>query len=377
VPHSCPPPVDLDRIASLDAMRGLAVVIWWLSEVGVPRVYRFPSGYVTDALSAQLSRSFWHGITVRDALLPAFCFIAGGSIAPAFRRRKSAGQTNRDLAWRIARRVVLLFIIGLACDGGVFDYWPHLRFAGAFQRIAVCYAIAAAMELIAGWRLQAGLAAFLLLDYWVILVFGDGASDAGNRFSLAGNVAAAVDQWILPGRKYFGTWDPEGVLTTIPAITVTIVGLLAGKALSADRQARRSLSLWFVGLGTAAVNLGFLCDFVLPINSYLWTPSFCLVGTGAGLIVLGGLHAALDSSIAASATSIVAAPFVTIGRNALVVVLATLALELGIRVPTIRLPLVHKLLPQGSSSLTTGVLIAVAVIATAVWLDKRRVYITV
>src|SRR6202044_1821433 len=115
--------------------------------------------------------------------------------------------------FRIVRRVICLFVIGLVCEGGLFDHWPSLRFVGAFQRIAICYAFAAFLELSTGRRIQAGLVAFLLLNYWLILDIGTGA-DSMSPFSQNGNIVATVDRVILPGRKYFATWDPDGLLTT-------------------------------------------------------------------------------------------------------------------------------------------------------------------
>jgi len=375
-------PIDSPRIPSIDVMRGLVVLVWILSEIGVPVLCRLPSNFGTDAITAQLSPSFWHGATVYDLILPAFCFIAGASLPPAFMRRREAGKSNRELTLRIARRVVLLFAIGLLCEGGLFDYWPSLRFSnlrlvGAFQRIAVCYALAACLEILAGCRLQAGLAVFLLLDYWVILAFGGDGSSASSRVSLEGNVAAAVDQLILPGRTYFAIWDPLGILTTMPAVAVTIAGLVAGKALSTDRQPRGNVSLWFVALGIAAFNLAFLWNFVLPINSYLWTSSFCLMAIAAGLILLGVLHAVLDTQVIASSTNTAVTPILAIGRNALLVVIATFVLERFIGTHSPRLPLVQGLFPEGSASLAFGILIAIVVITVALRLDRSRTYVTV
>lgn len=368
-------PAHSQRIASIDAMRGLVVLVWMLSEIGVPVLYRLPSNPITDAITAQLSPSFWDGTTIRDLLLPLFCFIAGASLVPAFRRRRETGQSNGDLALRIARRAALLFAIGILCEGRLFEYWPSLRLVGAFQRIAICYVLVASLELFTGWRLQAGLAAFLLFDYWMILAFA--RAESSSPFSPDGNVAAAIDSAILPGRKYFATWDPEGILTTIPAVAVTIGGLLAGKTLSTDRPSRGRINLWFFGLGIAACDLALLWDIVLPINSYLWTPSFCLVAIAAGLILLGVLHAVLGARGIASWTKTVAIPLVAVGRNAIFVVLATRALEGAIGMLATRLSLVQTLFPEGAASLDSGILIAIVVITAALWLNRQRTYMTV
>jgi predicted acyltransferase len=373
--------IGSQRIASLDAFRGLVVFVWIFSEIVVPALYRLPANSVTEALAVQLSPSFWHGATVRDLLVPLFCFIAGASIEMAFNRRRQARQSNRDLALRIARRVLLLFAIGLLCEGSLLDCGlglrlSHLRLVGAYQRIAVCYAVAACLELAAGWRVQAGLLVFLLINFWLILEFGSGPN-GGGPFSLEGNVAAAVDRLLLPGRKYFATWDPNGILTTIPAIAVTIAGLLAGKMLAREPFANDKGTLWFACLGIAAVNLAFLWALVLPINAYLWTPSFCLVVIGAGFLLLAAFQAVLDVRRMPSWAVSLEAPALALGRNSLLVILGAVLVERGIVVLGSRLPLVESLFPEGIASPPCGIPIAFFVIVVALWLDRRGRSITV
>jgi predicted acyltransferase len=365
-------PVGSGRLASIDATRGLLVFGWLLSEIGVPALYHVDSNAVTHVIIAELSPSFWEGSTIRDLVLPAFCFLAGVSIVPAFERRKERGQSNRDVTIRIGRRVLLLVGIGLICEGGLFEHWPSLRLVGAFQRIAICYAVAAFLELSTGRRMQAGLAAFLLLNYWAILAYGT-VSDSSDPFSPEGNVVAAVDRLILPGRKYFATWDPDGFMTTIPAIAVTIIGLLAGSLLTDKQRSCGNASLWLIGLGIAALNLAFLWDMGLPINSYLWTSSFCLLVMGVQLMLLGSLHAVIEArGIAACA-----APFSALGRNSLVIVLGVLLLRRSTEVLTAHLSLFRRLFPDGPSDPVCATLIAIAVIATACLLDRQRTYLTV
>ena len=364
--------VESDRLAAIDAMRGLVVFAWLLSELGVPALYEIASTPVTDAIIAELSPSFWHGSTIRDLILPAFCFIAGVSIVPAFKKRREMGKSNRDLAFRIVRRVICLFVIGLVCEGGLFDHWPSLRFVGAFQRIAICYAFAAFLELSTGRRIQAGLVAFLLLNYWLILDIGTGA-DSMSPFSQNGNIVATVDRVILPGRKYFATWDPDGLLTTVPAIAVTICGLLAGRLLTDQSRSRGNASLWLIGTGMAALNLSFLWGTVLPINSHLWTSSFCLLAIGAMLILLGGLHAVIEGPVVKAWI----APPAALGRNSLVVILSALLFRRIAEVLAGCLPLLSRLSPEGPSDPVCASLIAIAVIVTASLLDRRRSYLTV
>src|SRR5580704_19484411 len=139
------------RIESLDALRGLTVFVWLLAALGAPVLDQMPESTLATTVAAQLSPSFWNGITIYDLVLPMFLFVAGASIVPAFERRRTAGQSDRRLATRIVRRVILLSAIGLLCEGGLLQYWPSLRLVGAFQRIAICYAVVACLNRATGW----------------------------------------------------------------------------------------------------------------------------------------------------------------------------------------------------------------------------------
>ena len=298
------------------------MLIYLVSALVVLGLNEMPRSPLIDGVTRCFSPPLWHGVTLDALSLPMFLFVAGAAIVPAFKRHRSFLPRNvsrTPLVWaRIVRRVLLLLAIGLLCEGGFFQHWPHLRFVGAFQRIAICYAIVASLHLTTGWRFQAALLAFLLIDYWVILAFGGSDSDPAAIYSWDSNAAAYVDTLFLPGRKYFGGWDRDGIVTTIPAVVITLSGLLAGDVLAgtlavpsevpnslrsqsgeageAPSRFRigKNASLCFAGTGIAAIASGFLAGLVCPINVYLWTPTFCLVAIGAALVMLSIFHAGQD-----------------------------------------------------------------------------------
>src|ERR1700733_9815580 len=187
------------RIDSLDALRGVAVLLWLLSAGLGPVLHQLPRGRLTETLAAQFAPSFWRGLTAYDLSLPLFLFVAGASIVPAFNKRHAAGQTTRQVIWRIIWRTVLLCTVGIVCEDGKWLHWHDPRLVGAFQRIAVCYALAGVLKLTTRWRFQAVAVGFLLIDYWGILAFG--IPGEASPYSLEGNAAAVVDQLLLPGRK--------------------------------------------------------------------------------------------------------------------------------------------------------------------------------
>jgi predicted acyltransferase len=345
------------RIKSLDALRGVAVVVWLIGAFAVPALNRLPRSRLRDDVTAQFSPSFWHGVTIYDLALPTFLFAMGAAIVPAFERRRALGQTGRQLGWRIARRVLLLIAIGLLCGGGLLGRWSDLHFVGAFQRIAACYAVAACLYLASGWRFQAGLVGFLLIDYLAILACGTGG-DASTVYSVDGNLAAYLDNWILPGRRYFGTWDPNGILTTIPANAITVAGLLTGRALATETQEPRAFNRWLFVAGIAAINVGFLSDFICPINSYLWTTSFCVIAIGTALLAL----VVLDTVLHIRQGSALATLFTACGANALFVILASATLSC---------------LVSSAASVTGTVAVLFGISMLALWLERRKVYMTV
>jgi predicted acyltransferase len=345
------------RIKSLDALRGLAVVVWLIGAFAVPALNRLPRSRLRDDITAEFSPSFWHGVTIYDLALPTFLFATGAAIVPSFGRRQALGQTGRQLGWRIARRVVLLFAIGLLCGGGLLGPWSDLRYVGAFQRIAACYAVAACLYLATGWRFQAGLVGFLLIDYWAILAFGTGG-DSSGVYSADGSLAAYLDNWILPGRKYFGTWDPNGILTTIPAIAVTVAGLLTGRALATETHWPRALSRRLLVCGIAAINVGFLSDFICPINSHLWTTPFCLIAIGTALLALVVLNAVLVIRQGSALTKLLTA----CGANALFVILGSATLSRHV---------------SSAASVTVTVAVLFGISMLALWFERRKVYMNV
>jgi predicted acyltransferase len=305
------------RRRSIDALRGLAVAVWIIGTIAVPVLAQFPRNTVCTVISAQFSPSFWKGLTVYDLVLPTFLFVAGASIAPAFQTQLAGGRSQRELYGRIARRVVLLSAIGLVCEGGLFQRWPYIRIVGAFQRIAICYAIVALLQLKTGWRLQAAVLLVLLLDYWVILRFGRNEPSV-DAYSAENNAAAYVDNLLLPGRKDFGTWDSQGILTTIPAVSIMIAGLLAFKVLLGDGADFRRRTAWVMGAGVAAIGEGLLWDDFCPIEPHLWTPTFCIVAIGFSVTLFGVFHILHDIRGWRMGVTVVTA----LGRNALPIILA-------------------------------------------------------
>jgi predicted acyltransferase len=287
----------------------------------------------------------------------------------------------------VARRVAILFALGLVLNS--FPYWSPstLRIPGVLQRIAPCYAAAVPLVLRTRPRTQAWAAAALLLVYAGLLLFvpvpGHGA---GAIDSKEGNLAAFVDRALLAGHLYRGSWDPEGVLSTLPAIATTLLGVLAGHWLRSPRDARAK-SAALLAAGAIAIAAGQLWGRWLPINKSLWTPSYVLFTGGISLAILAACHFAID----VRGHRAVARVLAVLGANAIVCYVGSELLEQLLETTPIRLAdgtytapklwlWTHffSLWPSAPAASLAYALLQVALwLAVAAELQRRRIFVRI
>src|SRR5262249_44496769 len=253
---------------------------------------------------APLKHAAWHGLTPTDVIFPCFVFIVGVAIA-----------LSRPTPARVVRRAAIIFALGIVLNGAPYFDWATIRIPGVLQRIAVCYLVAALLFLRTRWRTEAVVMAALLLGYWAALTLvpvpGYGRGDLGPE----GNLAAWLDRALLgphlwkPARVY----DPEGILSTIPAIATALLGVLTGQWLLSGRGQRQILAGLVFG-GAVATALGALWGLVFPVNKSLWTSSYVLLTGGLALLLLAACYWAIEIRGWRRWTM----PFVVLGVNALV-----------------------------------------------------------
>lgn len=323
-----PPPRG--RFVSLDVLRGITIAGMIL--VNSPGSW--------DHVHPQLLHADWHGWTYADLVFPAFLFILGAAIPLAFSHRTRSGATSRRLHVRIARRVAILFGLGLLLNTLSYALDPSsLRIPGVLQRIAVCYGAAALLVLHTRPRTQALATAVLLLGYWGAMegISVPGA-DAVGIDDKTQNLAAFVDRITLSGHLYRTTWDPEGILSTLPALATTLLGVFAGRFLLSSRDDRARVT-GLLGAGGAAIGLGLVWGSVFPINKSLWTSSYAVFTAGIAAVVL----AACQLAVGVRALRRAALPFVMVGMNAIVCYVGSSVLDAALEQWPV--PLV-----QGSSS---------------------------
>jgi predicted acyltransferase len=283
------------RLASLDMFRGLAIAGMVLVNNPGSWQHVYPP----------LLHAEWHGFTPTDLVFPAFLFIVGAALPFTLGRYDRSDPVQRARLYRrILRRAVLLFALGLMLNAttsfllwvleGKAIAWGSLRIMGVLQRIALAYLCAAVLIL---WLRPRGLvvaAALLLFGYWAILALVPVPGVGAGVLTPDGSLATYLDRMILsPAHLYQGRFDPEGLLSTVPAVATVLFGYGAGAWVKeAPRTARTVFAL--MGAGIVCVAIGWAWDFVFPINKQLWTSSYAVYAAGWSLLVLAACYAAVE-----------------------------------------------------------------------------------
>lgn len=285
-PASAPyPPM---RLRSLDVLRGLTIAFMIM--------VNNPGG---EGAWAEMRHAEWDGFTATDLVFPTFLFVVGASIVFSIRARLDRGDSRAKLALRSLRRAAVLFLLGIVVNGFPNYHLDHLRFYGVLQRIAICYL---AVSLFYLWDrrvwTKAALLVCLLIGYWILVrwVPVPGAGVPGRDIPLLDknqNIVAWLDRQLMPGHLY-EDWaahnlrDPEGLLSDIPAVGTTLIGLLAAVWLSGKRETKTDTKIKTLGLAAgAAVCLasGYLWSIWFPLNKKMWTSSYVLVAAGWSLLL--------------------------------------------------------------------------------------------
>lgn len=304
------------RLASLDAFRGFTIAAMIL--VNNPGDW--------SHLYRQLDHAEWNGWTFTDTIFPFFLFIGGVSMALSLGRLAAAGAAKPALLGKLAWRAALIFLIGFTLNFLPYFNLSTVRIPGVLQRIAVCTLLAAPIVVYLGWRAQLAVIAALLALYSGLMllvpvpdvhgVWAVGALEPGRDFG------AFVDRWLLDGHLWVKSksWDPEGVVSTLPALCSQLAGVLAGRWLL-SACTRSEQTVWMMLAGLACLALGSTLNALLmPINKSLWTPSYAVWMTGWALLAFGAFFWLLDANPRAARrerAQRLCKPFLIYGMNAL------------------------------------------------------------
>ncbi|HEV2425693.1 MAG TPA: heparan-alpha-glucosaminide N-acetyltransferase domain-containing protein [Terriglobia bacterium] len=290
-PHEPPPsPLPIaQRLVSLDLFRGVTIAgMILVNNNGDESAAYWP-----------LKHSHWNGWTPTDLVFPFFLFIVGVSMVFSFASRLKRGESTGQLVAHALRRAVILFALGVFLNGFPNEYHAAtIRIEGVLQRIALCYLLAALVVLWTGTRGRIAVIAVCLIGYWILMRFVPVPGFGVPTHSIPlldpdRNLAAWLDRKLLFGHLYEGTRDPEGLLSTIPALATTLIGALTGGWLRSNASARRKV-IWMLVWGVAGIAAGKFFGIWFPINKKLWTSPYVLFTGGAGLLGLAVCYWALD-----------------------------------------------------------------------------------
>jgi len=276
------------RILSVDIFRGLTIAAMIL--VNNPGTW--------GQVYAPFLHAEWHGLTPTDLIFPFFLFIVGMSISFAYTKKKVIG-INVDVYKKIVSRTLKLIFLGLFLAAFTFDFpfikdFSHLRLPGVLQRIGVVFFIASILFLHLNWKALLGIFVAILIGYWLIMtqISVNGTMALLTKES---NFASVVDLNILTrAHMWKELYDPEGLLSTIPAIATTIFGMFLGMILLKKNKSQQEKLKLFIIIGVMALVLGYLWSVIFPLNKALWTSSFVLVTGGWATLIYAAIFYIAD-----------------------------------------------------------------------------------
>jgi predicted acyltransferase len=368
------------RVISVDALRGFTF-IWILGGDGA--VWALSNtlhdkgpvlGTLGDFLGRELHHARWQGLTFYDFIFPLFIFITGIAIVLALPKLVER-EGSRAAHLHVIRRALLLYGLGLIFYGGIENGWGDLRLLGVLQRIAICYLAAALLFLNVNVRALIATFVALLVGYWALMTFVPVPGIGAGNYAPDMNLANWIDAHYLPAHLWDGTRDPEGLLSTLPAIGTCLLGVFAGLILRDVRFKPQQKSIALVGGGIALVLAGHLWALQFPIVKAIWTSSFVLVAGGYSAILLGLAHQIVDVwGVKRGVT-----PLVWIGANA--ILLYMINGLVGFEPVAERIvggdimDVLDNHLADGAGLLLTNVAGLVLVLALARYLYRRQIFL--
>ena len=271
-----------DRILSVDIFRGMTIVLMVL--VNTPGTW---SNVYAPFLHAK-----WHGYTPTDLVFPFFLFIVGTSIVFAYQNKKTDSSTYKKIVIRSLKLIGLgLFLGAFTLSFPFFKDFSAIRFPGVLQRIGVVFFFASLLFLNFDWKKLIGISILFLIGYWLLMTLVPVNGVASTLERAPNNLANWLDVKVFGTHNYKPDYDPEGLLSTIPSIVSSLLGIFTGLILLSKQEKKTTI---LFGLGGALLLIGHLWDFIFPINKALWTSSFVLVTAGWANVILALIYYITD-----------------------------------------------------------------------------------
>lgn len=294
------------RLVSLDAFRGATIAAMMLVNNLGSHSKAYPP----------LLHAEWHGWTPTDLIFPFFLWMVGVAMTFSFARRVEEGGDKGVLLRHTVRRSALIFGLGLLLAGFPYYDLSTIRIPGVLQRIAVCYLIGSVIFLYTTWRGQVAAIVGVCTAYWMLMTLYPVPGFGPGVLEPIGNFSQYIDWMVLPGHLYRATkvWDPEGIVSTLPAIGTVLLGALAGHLLRSRKELTEK-AVWLLATGVLLTAAGAMLGWAMPINKKIWTVSFAVFTAGMAQLGLGTFYWFIDGQ----GWKKWATPLVHYGSNAIVV----------------------------------------------------------
>jgi predicted acyltransferase len=288
-------PIGGQRLYSLDALRGFDM-FWIMGAEGIVGTLADATGSpALQAIANQLTHPAWNGFHFYDLIFPLFLFMAGVATPFSVGRELEKGNGRKKVLWRVVKRGLILIILGLIYNNGLhLRPFEDIRFPSVLGRIGIAYMFANIIFIYSKRNAQIIWFWALIIGYWLMLKFTSAPGFPMGDLTMEGNFASYIDRTILPGRLYLGIHDPEGLVSTIPAISTGLLGILAGSFIKNSPHKGSRKAFWLAVTGAGFIVLALIWNLNFPINKNLWTSSFvCLVG-GISLLLLSLFYYVID-----------------------------------------------------------------------------------
>lgn len=283
------------RLYSLDALRGFDM--FWImgAEEIVHAMSKATGSLFWQGFATQLTHPDWNGFHFYDLIFPLFLFMAGVATPYSVGRELEKGTDKNKLLLRVIKRGLILVLLGIVANNGL-QIMPisEVRFPSVLGRIGLAYMFANIIYLYSKERTQVIWFCSLLIGYWLLLKFTAAPGFAPGDLTMEGNFASYIDRSVIPGHLYLDIHDPEGLMSTIPAISTGLLGIFAGNLLKNNPATQQKKVLILAIAGIISLVLAQLWNLDFPINKNLWTSSFVLNVGGYSLILLSVFYYIID-----------------------------------------------------------------------------------
>lgn len=283
------------RLFSLDALRGFDM--FWI--MGAEEIFhtlaKSTGSPFWGTIANQFTHPDWNGFHLYDLIFPLFLFVAGVATPYSVGRELEKGKSRSELVLRVIKRGLILVLLGIVVNNGLqIKPFHEIRFASVLGRIGIAYMLANIIYLYSRQRTQIIWFASFLIGYWLLLKFNAAPGFAAGDLTMQGNFASYIDRTILPGKLYLGIHDPEGITSTIPAISTGLLGILAGTLLKNEKITQNKKTLYLAVTGVIFLVLAQIWNLDFPINKNLWSSSFVLHVGGLSLLLLSLFYYIID-----------------------------------------------------------------------------------